>query len=1521
MKNKLTSVLLCLTSCLALMPENAFADTTLEEIRISSTTTCVEDGELEPFEGETTTEHVSIENYGEYTTWAKWAEDVEMWSRISVFEEAVCDGETHYGLCFQVSVDDGYELTEGETRIFFNEVEYTNEGNSGVIMGDGGMGLVVVDLGVVEANYDEDPVSKYRIMVNGEILNEENAIKGIACGDGKATYDAETNTLTLVDAKITDSKYDAGIYAEEGLNIVLEGNNEIALKNPGEGISVGDDLCISGDGSLEVCTSADDNAAIWSEYGYILIEMDGELKVQANNTGILAKSDITFWGGGNADIKSAGTGIESLDGSVDLTGSGDIEVVGEETSAVKLNTQDSKVHLNGKSRKISFKSEKGSAISTKDSECPVDGASLDKYNVTGAPDKNSVVYELKTNNKYSITNGADKQRKTEKNGYLKIDKETAAAGETIKVEAIANDGYEIVEKPYYIDKAGNQKIYGEFKNGSYVFTMPNYDIKIIARFASAFHKVTVSADESMGHADSPKQSYKTGTTVNLTYKPNKGYKFVRWESSDVEITNNSFTMPDHDVTVTAVFEKIVTYKIIVRANDGRMGQVIVSSRNATKGTTVDIRPVAERGYEFVRWETSDVTIVNNSFVMPGNDVDIEAVFKKSEPVQHNITVKVNDDSMGKASASEQKAIAGKKVTLSAHPEKGYKFVRWESLDVKITNNTFTMPDHKITVKAVFEKIVTYDVNVNVNDSDMGEAFASSRNATKGTKVNLVAKAYSGYEFVRWETSDVIIKNNTFIMPDKSVTVKAVFEKSQPAKHDVVVKANDDNMGKVPASSYSSPAGAIITLTATANDGYRFVRWQSKDVNVDSKNMFTMPNKKVTVTAVFEKIATYTVDVKVNDVRMGTASSLQNDIAQGTKVTLTANANDGYKFVRWESTDVTVKNDTFIMPGKSVTVKAVFEKIQPAKHDVVVKANDDNMGKVSASSYSSPAGAIITLTATANDGYRFVRWQSKDVNVDSKNMFTMPNKKVTVTAVFEKVVPSTYDISVNINDEKMGTASASANIAKMGDTITLTAVAKEGFKFDHWESKDVKISKDGKFTMPAFKVTVKAVFKAERYKVWVNGEEFTGSNVNSGIVCGQGTAFYDPDTRTLTLCNATLNKINSTDLGGMEYGSSIYSESDLNIVVTGNNTINLDKDTSGDGIWTKGDLTISGNGNLNIVTEKNSSMGISNNKGKIDITMNGVLTIKTEYTCIFSKGNVTISGNSVIDLDGDYYGIYVNSGNVVLSGSGIVDISGKEYCGILLMDRSSSVLLEGDRTPISITGGSEAVFNERAKSNPVAGKTFADYDVEGSPAETSVVYTLKSAKPTSEPTATPSVAPSTTPSVTPEPSVAPSTTPASTPTSIPTVTPEPNSMPEPVQYAMLDGADNEWTKGDPNELVFRSEATFDKFVCVKIDGVEIDASNFTAEEGSTIIKLHASYLETLSIDKHSIEIVSKDGRASTRFLIKGKSNTTPLGSPAAPDKTPKTGDSSKIALWAVLLVVSLGAVIGLNVKGKKRKRTE
>lgn len=43
------------------------------------------------------------------------------------------------------------------------------------------------------------------------------------------------------------------------------------------------------------------------------------------------------------------------------------------------------------------------------------------------------------------------------------------------------------------------------------------------------------------------------------------------------------------------------------------------------------------------------------------------------------------------------------------------------------------------------------------------------------------------------------------------------------------------------------------------------------------------------------------------------------------VTLTAVPNAGYRFKEWQSEDITVSGDTFVMPDKSVTLKAVFEE--------------------------------------------------------------------------------------------------------------------------------------------------------------------------------------------------------------------------------------------------------------------------------------------------------------------------------------------------------------------------------------------------------------------------------------------------------------------------------------------------------------------------------------------------------------------------------------------------------------------
>ncbi len=58
-----------------------------------------------------------------------------------------------------------------------------------------------------------------------------------------------------------------------------------------------------------------------------------------------------------------------------------------------------------------------------------------------------------------------------------------------------------------------------------------------------------------GSAGASAYSCVPGTIVNLTATPADGWKFVKWESKQVTVTNGSFTMPDTDVTLKVVFEK------------------------------------------------------------------------------------------------------------------------------------------------------------------------------------------------------------------------------------------------------------------------------------------------------------------------------------------------------------------------------------------------------------------------------------------------------------------------------------------------------------------------------------------------------------------------------------------------------------------------------------------------------------------------------------------------------------------------------------------------------------------------------------------------------------------------------------------------------------------------------------------------------------------------------------------------------------------------------------------------------
>lgn len=73
-------------------------------------------------------------------------------------------------------------------------------------------------------------------------------------------------------------------------------------------------------------------------------------------------------------------------------------------------------------------------------------------------------------------------------------------------------------------------------------------------------------------------------------------------------------------------------------------------------------------------------------------------------------------------------------------------------------------------------------------------------------------------------------------------------------------------------------------------------------------------------------ALYTITVQVNG--NGSASANSTSVNEGTTITLSATADDGYYFSHWNVTsgDITIKENQFVMPASDVTLMAIFDPI-------------------------------------------------------------------------------------------------------------------------------------------------------------------------------------------------------------------------------------------------------------------------------------------------------------------------------------------------------------------------------------------------------------------------------------------------------------------------------------------------------------------------------------------------------------------------------------------------------------------
>jgi 5-enolpyruvylshikimate-3-phosphate synthase len=266
-----------------------------------------------------------------------------------------------------------------------------------------------------------------------------------------------------------------------------------------------------------------------------------------------------------------------------------------------------------------------------------------------------------------------------------------------------------------------------------------------------------------------------------------------------------------------------------------------------------------------------------------------------------------------------------------------------------------------------------------------------------TAITIEAIPNAGYRFVQW--NDGNRNNSRMIIVTQDVNFTAIFTIDAPGMFYLSVTVNNPSMGSLSGGG-DYAENTAVTIEAMPNAGYCFVQWN--DGNTNNPRTITV-TQDTNFTAEFRAIITYHVTVIANNTSMGTATG-SGDYAENTTATITATANQGYRFVRWN--DGNTNNPRTITVTQDINFIAEFRAI--IRYYVTVTANNPSMGTVTGSGdYAENTTA--TITATANQGYRFVQWN--DGNTQNPRTITV-TQDISFTAIFVQAT-SIKEISTTV----------------------------------------------------------------------------------------------------------------------------------------------------------------------------------------------------------------------------------------------------------------------------------------------------------------------------------------------------------------------------------------------------------------------------------------------------------------------------------------------------------------------------
>ena len=274
------------------------------------------------------------------------------------------------------------------------------------------------------------------------------------------------------------------------------------------------------------------------------------------------------------------------------------------------------------------------------------------------------------------------------------------------------------------------------------------------------------------------KSYELGTIVKLSANPDPLWSFKGWLGACIDTVGpNCFLEINENASVKAIFSSSSpppnTFSLSVsKSGNGTVSSVptsiscgVTCNGAFTAGSTVSLFAQPDYGFAFAGWG-GDCSSKDKCILTMNGNKTVSATFVDLQ----NHLVKVIKPSTGVISSEPAGILCGgsnrqcastfSSAKLTATPNPGYEFIRWNGCQAPEGNICYIKPTGKMTLSAVFKKLPKFKIKISKNTLGSITSTPAGLNCPdkkkscavsfiKGTEVTLNAVPQSGRNFAGW----------------------------------------------------------------------------------------------------------------------------------------------------------------------------------------------------------------------------------------------------------------------------------------------------------------------------------------------------------------------------------------------------------------------------------------------------------------------------------------------------------------------------------------------------------------------------------------------------------------------------------------------------------------------------------------------------------------------------------------------------------------------------------------------------